>query len=198
MSNPPLLQQLITALRCLPGVGAKSAQRMAYHLLERDRDGGRHLAGMLSESMDRIGHCTRCRTLSETELCNLCDNPHRDPSILCIVETPADLMIIEQAIDYRGGYFVLGGRLSPLDGIGPREIGLEQLDQRFAEGVVREIILATNPTVEGEATAQYIHDMARARGIKTTRIAQGVPMGGELEYVDGATLAHAFHERSEI
>ncbi|MCU7810746.1 MAG: recombination mediator RecR [Candidatus Thiodiazotropha sp. (ex Notomyrtea botanica)] len=198
MSNPPLLQQLIAALRCLPGVGAKSAQRMAYHLLERDREGGRHLAGMLSESMDRIGHCTRCRTLSETELCNLCDNPHRDPSILCIVETPADLMIIEQAIDYRGGYFVLGGRLSPLDGIGPREIGLEQLDQRFAEGVVREIILATNPTVEGEATAQYIHDMARARGIKTTRIAQGVPMGGELEYVDGATLAHAFHERSEI
>lgn len=198
MNSPPLLQQLITALRCLPGVGAKSGQRMAYHLLERDRDGARHLARILAEAMDRIGHCSRCRTLSESELCSLCANPQRDASQLCIVETPADQAIIEQAIDYRGNYFVLGGHLSPLDGIGPRELGLEQLDQRLATGEIREIILATNPTVEGEATAQYIHDMARARQIKTTRIAQGVPMGGELEYVDGATLAHAFRGRSEI
>ena len=198
MNNPPLLQQLISALRCLPGVGAKSAQRMAYHLLERDRDGGRQLARILLDAMDNIGHCNRCRTLSESEICHICENPHRDPSLLCIVETPADQALIEQAIDYRGGYFVLGGHLSPLDGIGPREIGLEQLDQRLADGSVREIILATNPTVEGEATAQYIHDMARTRNIKTTRIAQGVPMGGELEYVDGATLAHAFRGRSEF
>jgi recombination protein RecR len=171
---------------------------MAYHLLERDREGGRRLARILAEAMDGIGHCKRCRTLSEREICHLCDNPHRDPTQICIVETPADLALIEQAIDYRGVYFVLGGHLSPLDGIGPREIGLELLDQRLAEGKVQEIILATNPTVEGEATAQYIHDMARARNIKATRIAQGVPMGGELEYVDGATLAHAFRGRSEI
>jgi recombination protein RecR len=193
-----LLQQLVSALRCLPGVGAKSAQRMAYHLLERDRDGGRQLARILLDAMDNIGHCARCRTLSESEICRICENPHRDPSLLCIVETPADQALIEQAIDYRGSYFVLGGHLSPLDGIGPREIGLDQLDRRLADGSVSEIILATNPTVEGEATAQYIHDMARARNIKTTRIAQGVPMGGELEYVDGATLAHAFRGRSEF
>lgn len=171
---------------------------MAYHLLERDREGGRRLARILAEAMDGIGHCKRCRTLSETEICRLCANPQRDPSLLCVVETPADLALIEQAIDYRGGYFVLGGHLSPLDGIGPREIGLELLEQRLAEGAVQEIILATNPTVEGEATAQYIHNMAKDREIKTTRIAQGVPMGGELEYVDGATLAHAFRGRSEF
>jgi recombination protein RecR len=171
---------------------------MAYHLLERDRDGGRELSRVLAQAMDRIGHCSRCRTLSETELCQLCANPQRDPSQLCIVETPADQAMIEQAIDYRGSYFVLGGHLSPLDGIGPKEIGLDRLDERFAEGEVKEIILATNPTIEGDATAQYIHDMAEARKIKTTRIAQGVPMGGELEYVDGATLAHAFRGRSEF
>ncbi|MET0070386.1 MAG: recombination mediator RecR [Candidatus Thiodiazotropha sp.] len=198
MPSPSLLQQLISALRCLPGVGAKSAQRMAYHLLERDREGGRELSRILAEAMDRIGHCSRCRTLSETERCRLCANPERDPAQLCIVETPADQAMIEQAIDYRGCYFVLGGHLSPLDGIGPKEIGLDRLDERFAEGEVKEIILATNPTIEGDATAQYIHDMALARGIKTTRIAQGVPMGGELEYVDGATLAHAFRGRSEF
>ena len=198
MPTPPLLQQLISALRCLPGVGAKSAQRMAYHLLEHDRQGGRQLAAVLAEAMDAIGHCSRCRTLSEAELCDICSNRHRDPSLLCIVETPADLALIEQAIDYSGGYFVLGGHLSPLDGIGPQEIGLDQLDKRLAEGEVKEIILATNPTVEGEATAQYIHDMAGSRNIRTTRIAQGVPMGGELEYVDGATLAHAFRGRSEV
>jgi recombination protein RecR len=197
MSSPPLLQQLITGLRCLPGVGVKSAQRMAYHLLERDREGGRQLARILVEAMEQIGHCRQCRTLSEHELCQLCANPQRDQSLLCIVETPADQAMIEQAIDYRGGYFVLGGHLSPLDGIGPKEIGLDLLSERFAAGGVNEIILATNPTVEGEATAQYIHDMAKQHGIKSTRIAQGVPMGGELEYVDGATLAHAFRGRSE-
>ncbi|MES9946685.1 MAG: recombination mediator RecR [Candidatus Thiodiazotropha sp.] len=198
MPSPSLLQQLISALRCLPGVGAKSAQRMAYHLLERDREGGRELSRILAQAMDRVGHCSRCRTLSESELCQLCANPERDPAQLCIVETPADQAMIEQAIDYRGSYFVLGGHLSPLDGIGPKEIGLDQLAERFAGGEVKEIILATNPTIEGDATAQYIHDMAASRNIKTTRIAQGVPMGGELEYVDGATLAHAFRGRSEF
>ncbi len=198
MSSAPLLEQLIAALRCLPGVGAKSAQRMSYYLLERDREGGRRLAEVLADAMQRIGHCKRCRTLTEAEICQLCENPQRDGSLLCVVETPADLTTIEQAIDYRGRYFVLGGRLSPLDGMGPREIGLDQLDQRLAEGEVQEMILATNSTVEGEATAQYIHDMAQTRNIKTTRIAQGVPMGGELEYVDGATLAHAFRGRSEF
>jgi recombination protein RecR len=171
---------------------------MAYHLLERDRDGGRELSRVLAQAMDRIGHCSRCRTLSETELCQLCANPVRDPSQLCIVETPADQAMIEQAIDYQGCYFVLGGHLSPLDGIGPKEIGLDHLDERLAQGEVKEIILATNPTIEGDATAQYIHDMAEIRKIRTTRIAQGVPMGGELEYVDGATLAHAFRGRSEF
>jgi recombination protein RecR len=198
MSTKPLLAQLISALRCLPGVGAKSAQRMSYYLLERDREGGRHLARVLAEAMERIGHCSRCRTLTESEVCQLCRNPQRDPSLLSVVETPADVAIIEQAIDYRGLYFVLGGHLSPLDGVGPQEIGLDLLDRRLAEGEVKEVILATNATVEGEATAQFIHNMAKARGIKTTRIAQGVPMGGELEYVDGATLAHAFRGRSEF
>ena len=198
MAATPLLDQLIAALRCLPGVGAKTAQRMSYYLLERDPAGGRHLAKVLAEALERIGHCRRCRTLTETELCRLCANPQRDDALLCVVETPADLALIESAIDYRGRYFVLGGRLSPLDGIGPQEIGLDQLDQRLAEGEVKEVILATNATVEGEATAQYIHDMARARNIRTTRIAQGVPMGGELEYVDSATLAHAFRGRAEF
>ncbi|MEW8625358.1 MAG: recombination mediator RecR [Candidatus Thiodiazotropha sp.] len=198
MPNTALLDQLMTALRCLPGVGAKSAQRMAYHLLERDREGGRVLSRLLAEAMERIGHCSQCRTLSEQELCQLCANPKRDQSLLCIVENPADQAIIEQAADYYGGYFVLGGHLSPLDGIGPKEIGLDLLQERFASGGVKEVILATNPTVEGEATAQYIHDMAQQFGIRTTRIAQGVPMGGELEYVDGATLAHAIRGRSEF
>ncbi|MEN8177605.1 MAG: recombination mediator RecR [Pseudomonadota bacterium] len=196
--SQPLLDQLMVALRCLPGVGAKTAQRMSYYLLDRDREGGRRLAQVLADAMQRIGHCSRCRTLTEREVCQLCENPQRDGSLLCVVETPADQSIIEQAIDYRGRYFVLGGHLSPLDGIGPREIGLDLLDQRLAEGEIEEMILATNATVEGEATAQYIHDMAQSRNIKTTRIAQGVPMGGELEYVDGATLAHAFRGRAEF
>jgi recombination protein RecR len=198
MPSPSLLDQLMAAFRCLPGVGTKSAQRMAYHLLERDREGGRKLSQLLAEAMDQIGHCEQCRTLSELALCHLCSNSQRDQSLLCVVESPADQAIIEQAADFQGGYFVLGGHLSPLDGIGPKEIGLDILQQRFASATVKEIILATNPTVEGEATAQYIHDMAQQYGIRTTRIAQGVPMGGELEYVDGATLAHAFRGRSEF
>ena len=197
MPEEPLLDQLMDALRCLPGVGPKSAQRMAFHLLERDRDGGRRLARVLEQGMNRIGHCTRCRILSETALCGLCTNPNRDDSLLCVVETPAEVMAIEQSAGFSGRYFVLGGRLSPLDGIGPREIGLDQLDPILREGRVRELILATNPTVEGEATAHYIGELARPYGIKLTRIAHGVPLGGELEYVDGSTLSHAFAGRRE-
>ncbi|MES9877225.1 MAG: recombination mediator RecR [Candidatus Sedimenticola sp. PURPLELP] len=198
MSRLPLLDQLMEALRCLPGVGPKSAQRMAFYLLERDRDGGRHLAGVLAEAMDNIGHCKRCRTFSETEICNLCTNPRRDDSQLCVVETPAEVVAIEQATDYRGRYFVLGGHLSPLDGIGPREIGLDRLSEVMAERMVKELILATNPTVEGEATAHYIGEMARERDIRVTRIAHGVPLGGDLEYVDGGTLSHAFSGRQDF
>ncbi len=198
MSGQPLFAQLMDALRCLPGVGPKSAQRMAFHLLERDRDGGRHLAAVLARAMDDIGHCRRCRTLTETELCRLCASPKRDPASLCVVETPADVIAIEQATDYRGLYFVLGGRLSPLDGIGPREIGLDMLDLRLDEGEIKEVILATNPTVEGEATAHYISDMLSKRGVRATRIAHGVPLGGELEFVDGGTLSHAFTGRREL
>jgi len=198
VSEPPLLQQLINALRCLPGVGPRSAQRMAFHLLERDRDGGRQLAAMLERSMDEIGHCERCRTLTEQAICALCSNQQRDDTQLCVVETPADVLALEQATGFRGRYYVLGGRLSPLDGIGPRELGLDRLSSRLEEGEITEIILATNPTVEGEATAQYISDMARARGISATRIAHGVPLGGELEFVDGGTLAHAFAGRQRF
>lgn len=194
----PLLDQLIEALRCLPGVGAKTAQRMAYYLLEHNREGGRHLSRIMREAMDRIGRCSQCRTLSEVEVCSLCANPRRDPALLCVVETPSDLKIIEQAISYPGRYFVLGGHLSPIDGIGPQEIGLDLLESKLAEGQIREIILATNATVEGEATAHYIHQLAKRHGLKVTRIAQGVPMGGELEYLDGLTLAHAFRRRSEF
>ena len=195
MSERPLLSQLMEALRCLPGVGPKSAQRMAFHLLERDREGGRKLARVMAEAVERIGHCERCRTLTEERLCRLCVNPNREDRVLCVVETPADVVAIEQAVDFRGRYFVLGGHLSPLDGIGPREIGLDLLEARLDEGEVEEVILATNTTVEGEATARYINDLAAARDIPASRIAHGVPLGGELEYVDGGTLAHAFSGR---
>ncbi len=194
----PLLEQLIDALRVLPSVGPKSAQRMAYHLLERDREGGRALAALLARAMEEIRRCQRCRDFSETELCKLCANPRRDDSRLCVVEMPVDLRLIEQATDFRGRYFVLGGRLSPLDGIGPAEIGLDRLDAVLAEGRVRELILATNPTVEGEATAHYIGEMAVGRGVEISRIAHGVPLGGELEFVDSGTLAHAFADRKKI
>ena len=193
-----LLEQLIDALRVLPGVGQKSAQRMAYHLLERQRDGGKRLSDALAEAMARIGHCKRCRDFSETELCPTCASSVRDGHLLCVVETPADRLAIEQATGFRGLYFVLQGRLSPLDGIGPRELGLDQLSQRLGEGEVQELIVATNPTVEGEATAHYLAQLARAKGVHPSRLAHGVPLGGELEYVDRGTLSHAFGSRSEI
>jgi len=185
------------ALRCLPGVGNKSAQRMAFHLLERDRAGGRRLADVLGRAMERIGHCSRCRTLTEQEICGLCANPNRDGSLLCVVEHPAEVAAIEQSASYSGLFFVLGGKLSPLDGIGPEDLQLGQLENRFAEGVVQEAILATSPTVEGEATAHYIAEMARRHGVKVSRIAHGVPLGGDLEYVDSGTLAHALTGRRE-
>lgn len=194
----PLLQQLIEALKCLPGVGPKSAQRMAFHLLERDRNGARDLAQALDQAVEHIGHCTRCRTLSETELCSICSNASRDASKLCVIETPADVYAIEHIGEYRGRYFILMGHLSPLDGIGPSELGLDRLDQQLESGVVEEIILATNPTVEGEATAHYISEMASRHNILATRIAHGVPLGGELEYIDAGTLAHAFSGRQRV
>jgi recombination protein RecR len=198
VAERPLLTQLIEALRCLPGVGPKSAQRMAFHLLERDREGGRHLARVMAEAMDRVGRCRRCRTLCEAEVCGLCANPGRDASVLCVIEHPAEIVAIEQATDFRGLYFVLGGRLSPLDGIGPAELGLDLLEARLAEGAVSELILAVSPTVEGAATTQYIADIAAQHGVRATRIAHGVPLGGELEYVDGGTLAHAFAGRRSV
>ena len=198
MTEQPLLQQLIDGLRCLPGVGPKTAQRMAFHILERDRDGGSRLAAVLQRAVKEIGHCEQCRTLTESRLCYICSNEQRSARQLCVVETPADVEAIEQATDFRGRYFVLGGRLSPLDGLGPKEIGLDLLARRLGEGEVEELILATNPTVEGEATAQYISDMAENFDITCSRIAHGVPLGGELEYVDGGTLAHAFSGRRKI
>ncbi len=195
---PSLLEQLIEALRVLPGVGQKSAQRMAYHLLERERGGGEKLAGVMAEAMEKIGHCARCRDFSETDVCPTCANSSRDHAELCVVENPADRLAIEQATGYRGLYFVLQGRLSPLDGIGPSELGLDQLVARLAEGEVSELIIATNPTVEGEATAHYLAQLARQASVRPSRLAHGVPLGGELEYVDRGTLSHAFGSRSEM
>lgn len=193
-----LLEQLIDAFRVLPGVGSKSAQRMAYHVLERERAGGRHLSQVLAEAVERIGHCVRCRDFSETQVCTVCASAARDADQLCVVETPADRLAIEQATGYRGLYYVLQGRLSPLDGIGPRELGLDRLAQRLAEGEVRELIIATNPTVEGEATAHFLAQLARQHSVRPSRLAYGVPLGGELEYVDRGTLSHAFGSRTEI
>jgi recombination protein RecR len=198
MTHASLIERLIEALRCLPSVGPKSAQRMTFHLLEHDREGARHLAKTLLEALERIQHCRLCRNLCETDICLLCANEHRDPALLCVVENPVDVLAVENATGYHGRYFVLMGHLSPLDGIGPDELGLEQLGARLDEGVVRELILATNPTVEGNATAYYIGEMATRRGIRVTRIAHGVPLGGELEYVDGGTLSHAFAGRQEL
>ncbi len=193
-----LLEQLIDAFRILPGVGQKTAQRMAYHVLERDRDGAQRLSEALAAAVDRIGHCTRCRDFSESELCVTCASASRDAQLLCAVESPADRLVIEQATGYRGFYFVLQGRLSPLDGIGPRELGLEKLAARLAEGDVQELVIATNPTVEGEATAHYLAQLARQHNVKPTRLTHGVPLGGELEYVDRGTLSHAFGTRGEM
>jgi len=198
MTQSLLIDRLIDALRCLPGVGPKSAQRMAFYLLERDREGARGLANALVTAVEKVGHCSQCRTLTEEAICRLCASSRRDRSILCVVETPADIMAIEQSGGYNGLYFVLMGHLSPLDGIGPEEIGLKQFATRLDEGEIKEVILATNPTVEGEATAHYISELVHARGIRATRIAHGVPLGGELEYVDSGTLSHAFSGRREI
>lgn len=193
--SSPLLQQLVDALRCLPGVGNKTAQRMALHLLERDRAAARQLAGVLVQAMDRIGNCTLCRTFSEDPVCPLCRSGSRDDALLCVVETPVDQMAIEKATGYRGRYFVLLGRLSPLDGLGPKEIGLDILGARLHEGRVQELIIATNPSVEGEATAHMLGQLAHAAGVRASRLAHGMPLGGELEYIDRGTLAHAFGRR---
>ena len=198
MSTSSLLEQLIEALRGLPGVGPKSAQRMAYHLLERNREGGMRLSVALKEAVEKVGHCEQCRDFSEERLCATCASASRERHLLCVVESPADRRVIEHATGYRGMYFVLQGRLSPLDGIGPRELGLDRLAARLAEGEVKELIIATNPTVEGEATAHYLAQLARQFDVRPSRLAHGVPLGGELEYVDRGTLAHAFGSRQEI
>lgn len=198
MAFSPLLDRLIDTLRVLPGVGPKSAQRAAFHLLERDRDGARALASALVAAADGVGNCARCRMLTEEETCRICRAQGRDTSLLCVVETPADVLAVEAATGYNGRYFVLMGHLSPLDGIGPDEIGIDALEEQLKEGEVKELILATNPTVEGEATAHFIGDLGRSLGIRVTRIAHGVPIGGELEFVDGGTLSHAFSGRLDL
>lgn len=194
----PLIDELIDALRCLPGVGPKSAQRMALQLLERERKGAARLVQALNQAVEHVGRCQLCRTLTESEYCEICANPRRDNQQLCVVETPADLFAIEQSNTYRGRYFVLLGHLSPIDGIGPEAIGVDQLMNRLVEENVSELILATNLTVEGETTAHYISERARQLNVIVSRIAHGVPMGGELEYVDGGTLAHAFSSRKQL
>lgn len=193
--NPSGLEALIEALRCLPGVGPKSAQRMAYHLLQRDRAGARRLGESVLHALQAVRHCQRCNTFSESDICERCLSPRRDHSLLCVVETPVDMNMMEQTLSYQGLYYVLMGRISPLDGVGPRELGLERLMARVLDGEVKEVILATNYTNEGEATAHYITAMLKAKGISVTRIARGVPVGGELEYVDSGTLAQALRER---
>ena len=198
MSFSPLIRQLIDALRGLPGVGPKTAQRMALNLLERDREAGRYLARALEAAMDGVGYCSRCRTLSETDICDICDDPRRDDSLLCILQSPADVWAVEMAGSFRGRYFVLKGHLSPIDGLGPDEIGVPALLQRVEGSTVSEVILATNPTVEGEATAHYIAGLLKPLGIRVSRIAHGVPLGGELEFIDGGTLAHALAGRTLI
>jgi len=198
MKFSPLIDELVQALRCLPSVGPKSAQRMAFHLLERNRDGGLRLAEILQQALEQVGHCGACHTLSELELCGICSDPRRDQQTLCVVESPADVLALEQAGSYRGVYFVLMGHLSPIDGIGPSEIGIDHLLQRVRDQQMKEVILATNPTVEGEATAFYIAEQVRAQGVMVSRIAHGVPLGGELEYVDSGTLAHALSGRRAV
>ena len=198
MKSPSSLENLIESLRCLPGIGPKSAQRMAYHLLQRDQNGARRLASALQLAVERVKHCARCNTFTEEELCAICSSAKREVSLLCVVESPADMLMMEQSQSYAGLYFVLMGRLSPLDGIGPKEIHMDRLVKRAVDGVVTEVIVATNFTVEGEATAHYLGEMLRARGLRVTRIARGLPVGGELEHVDSGTLAQAVIERREI
>jgi recombination protein RecR len=198
VKNPPALEALIDGLRCLPGVGPKSALRMAYYLLQRDRNGASKLSKSLENALQMLGHCTLCNNFSETPICPLCASEKRESSQLCVVEMPTDLMMMEQTQSYNGMYFVLMGRLSPLDGVGPKEINLDKLIKRAQDGVVREVILATNYTVEGEATAHYISELLKTRSIAVSRIARGLPMGGEIEYVDSGTLAQAILERRAI
>ncbi len=196
MQSSPLLESLMETLRCLPGIGPKSAQRMAYHLLQRDRSGGMRLSQALSRAMSEIGHCEQCRTFTELPQCHICHSVRRQQTgLICVVESPADIQAIEQTGQFSGRYFVLMGRLSPLDGIGPKEIGLDLLENRLQQESWQEVILATNPTVEGEATANYIAALCRQYGVQATRIAHGVPVGGELEMVDGTTLSHSFAGR---
>lgn len=194
----PLLDQLVDSLHCLPGVGPKSAQRMAFHLLQRNRDGGLRMAELLQMAMERISHCTICRDFTEAQICRVCADASREQEKLCIVESPSDLAALEKATDYRGLYFVLHGKLSPLDGVGPEMLGLDGLCNLLDAGTVSEVILATNSTVEGEATAHYVGELARSRNLSVMRIAHGVPLGGELEYVDGGTLSHAFAGRTRV
>jgi recombination protein RecR len=198
VSYSPLLTRLIDTLTCMPGVGRKSAQRIAFHLLERDREGAGELALALDEAVKGIGHCQRCRMLTEHALCNICSASGRDQGMLCIVESPADVMAVEDATGYRGLYFVLMGHLSPLDGIGPDELGVPLLESRLRDEDISEMIIATNPTVEGDATAHFLAELAGAHDVQASRIAHGVPLGGELEYVDGGTLSHAFFGRRAV
>jgi recombination protein RecR len=198
VKNPPALEHLIESLRCLPGVGPKSALRMAYYLLQRDRKGANGLAHALSDALQTVGHCQLCNNFSEQPTCAVCTSEKRDASVLCVVEMPTDVMMLDQTQSYDGLYFVLMGRLSPLDGVGPKEINLDKLIKRAQNGTVKEVILATNYTVEGEATAHYIIELLKTRNIKVSRIARGLPMGGEIEYVDSGTLAQALVERKAI
>jgi recombination protein RecR len=198
MKTPSALEELIAALRCLPGVGPRSAQRMANHLLQRDRPGAARLAAALGDVLERIRHCEKCNSYAEEAVCELCGSGRRDATQLCVVESPGEVLVMEQAQCYRGLYFVLMGALSPLDGIGPKEIHLDRLLKRAADGTVREVILATNFTVEGEATAHYVGELLRQRGLRVTRIARGLPVGGELEHVDSGTLAQAVAERRDV
>jgi recombination protein RecR len=198
MLKKGLLGQLTQTLCCLPGVGPKTAQRMSFHLLQRDRAGAKILAETLIDALEKIGHCQVCRTLTEQKICQICADKSRDSSLVCIVESPADVWIIDQATVFKGHYFVLHGRLSPLDGVGPDELGLSLLEQRMSTGHIKELILATNSTVEGEATAYFIGELARKHQVQASRIAHGVPMGGELEFIDSGTLAHAFNGRKVL
>jgi recombination protein RecR len=198
MKHAPSVARLIDALRTLPGVGPKTAQRMAFHLLQDGRDGARRLAEGIDHALTNVGRCRCCRMFTEAELCAVCQSPQRDASLLCVVESPADVVAIEQSGGYRGRYFVLMGHLSPLDGIGPEQLGIGELEALLSGGLVQEVILATNPTVEGEATAHFLAELTRARGVRATRIAHGVPIGGELEYIDGGTLAHALAGRLSL
>ena len=198
MQRKGLLGQLIQNFCCLPGVGPKSAQRMAFYLLQRDRIGAKLLADTLLQAINNIRHCLQCRTLTEEDLCDICTDTSRDNSLICIVESPSDVWIVDQATAFKGRYFVLHGRLSPLDGIGPDELGLDLLESLLSNGTIKELILATNSTVEGEATAYFIAEVAKKHQVQASRIAHGVPMGGELEFTDSGTLSHAFKGRNEI